>query len=214
MLPARRILSIGIEGLWTGVNFARLMHVVIRFYRMEQLIHVSETGVRHFFQDRLDAVVLKHLAAFDWIAAPLMSAGFNQSYARSEDFVREFALDDPRIAGLDYDPDAGPHGYGQGVIAFSGIAQVIDRSDAALGEVLEIHRPGSGIAKDAQSRFAALEAMYAANLASKAELMRHAHYSDAELHAIISPSIEDLHFISNAITQRRIVTVEKRVPTR
>jgi len=118
------------------------------------------------------------------------------------------------LRASDYDPDAGPHGYGQGVIAFSGIAQVIDRIDAALGEVLEIHRPGSGIAKDAQGRFAALEAMYAANLASKAELMRHAHYSDAELHAIISPSIEDLHFISNAITQGRIVTVEKRVPTR
>jgi hypothetical protein len=40
--------------------------------------------------------------------------------------------------------------------------------------------------------------------------MKDAGYSDAELNAIVSPSIEDLHFISNAMTQGRIVTVEKR----
>jgi hypothetical protein len=218
MTPARSILSIGIDGLWTAMDFARLMHIVVRFYRLEQLIVVSQAGGARFFEDRLDAVVLKHLAAFDWIAAPLMSAKFNQSYVRSEDLVRDFALDDPRIAGIDYDPHAGLHGDGHGnglgAIAFSGIGPVIDRIHAAITDVLEIHRPGSGIAKDAQGKFAALEAMYAANMRAKAELMRAMHYSDAELHAIVSPSIEDLHFISNAMTQGRIVTVEKRTLVR
>jgi hypothetical protein len=214
VVPVRGILTIGIESYWTAVSFARLMHIVIRFYRLEQLIHVSESGIRNFFQDRLDAVVLKHLAAFDWIAAPLMSDRFNQSYVHSEDLVREYALDDPRIARLAYDPDAGPHGDGQGVVAFSGMAPVIDRIHAAFAEVLEINRPSTGVAKDAQGRFAAIEAMYAANIAAKADLMHAAQYSDAELHAIVSPSIEDLHFISNAMTQKRIVTVEKRAPTR
>jgi hypothetical protein len=39
--------------------------------------------------------------------------------------------------------------------------------------------------------------------------MKDMGYSDAELHAIVSPSVEDLHFISNAMTQGKIVAVEK-----
>jgi len=212
--PARSILSIGIDGLWTAMDFARLMHIVVRFYRLEQLIAVSEIGAVRFLDDRLDAVVLKHLAAFDWIAAPLMSAKFNQSYAHSEDLVREYALDDPRVAGIHYDPQAGLQGDGNGAIAFSGIGRVIDVIHTTIAEVLAIHRPGSGIAKDAQGRFAALEAMYAANVRAKAELMQAMHYTDAELHAIVSPSIEDLHFLSNAMTQGRILTVEKQALVR
>jgi hypothetical protein len=44
---------------------------------------------------------------------------------------------------------------------------------------------------------------------NKANLMARGGYSDAELHAIVSPSLEDLHFISNAIALGKITTVEK-----
>jgi len=191
------------------MDFARLVHIVVRFYRLEQLIAAAGPGAGrgagHLFHDRLDAVVLKHLAAFDWIAAPLMSAKFNQSYARSEEFLRDFALDDPRIVRIDYDSQRG----GPGSLAFSGTAGPIDTIADAFGAVLDLHGGSSGVGKDAQGKLAALEAMYVANMKAKAELMRDMHYSDAELHAIVSPSVEDLHFISNAMTLGRIVTVEK-----
>ena len=167
MTPARSILSIGIDSLWTAMDFARLMHIVVRFYRLEQLIEVSERGAVHLLHDRLDAVVLKHLAAFDWIAAPLMSAKFNQSYARSEDFVRDFGLEDPRIVRIDHDARSGHPGR----VEFSGTAGVIDRIFAAFDEIVGIHRPGSAIANDAQGKYSALEAMYVANVRAKAELM-------------------------------------------
>ena len=56
--------------------------------------------------------------------------------------------------------------------------------------------------------------MYAASMKDKANLMARGGYSDAELHAIISPSLEDLHFISNAVALGKIVTVEKSAEAR
>jgi len=201
-----RIVTLGIDGLWMPMDFARLMHLVVRYYRLEQLIHLAMTGRRNFFDDRLNAVILKYLAAFDWIAAPLMSGKYNQSYAESEDFVRDFGMNDLRIHSIGY---ASP-----GHIAFLGIGAIMDGLYGVFETIRQIKEPSRFIEGDSPGKFADIEAMYGANLKLKANLMRDAGYSDAELHAIVSPSIEDLHFISNAMTQGRIVTVEKRAPAR
>lgn len=201
MTPETRILSIGIDGLWMPMDLARLMHLVVRFHRLEQIVWLAETGRLNLFDDRLDPVVLKHLAAFDWIAAPLMSGRFNDSFARSEAFVQELGLNDIRIETLRYPAP--------GQIAFAGAAPIVGRMHETLAEVVALHAEGSGLARDAQGRYAAIEALYARNFRAKAELMRHAGYSDAELNAIVSPSMEDLHFVANAVTQGRIIRVEK-----
>jgi len=206
MATTPRSITLSIDGLWTPMDLARLMHLVVRFYRLEQIAWLAATGQRNLFDGRLDAVVLKHLAAFDWIAAPLMSAQFNDSYDRSEDFVREFGLNDPRIESLSYIPP--------GHVAFRGAAPIMDRLHETFAAVVDLHGEKSAVARDAQGKFSALEVMYVKNVKAKAELMRHAGYSDAELNAIVSPSIEDLHFLSNAVTQGRIVAVEKRSPAR
>ena len=71
------------------------------------------------------------------------------------------------------------------------------------------HRVSPVSAGDSKGKSADIEVMYARNMKEKANLMKDMGYSDAELHAIVSPSIEDLHFISNAMTQGKIVAVEK-----
>ncbi|MFQ5566638.1 MAG: hypothetical protein ACE5EU_09775 [Paracoccaceae bacterium] len=194
MNAERKILSIGIDGMWMPMDFARLLHLVVRFYRLEQLIVLADSGGANFFADRLDAVTLKYLAAFDWIAAPLMSEKFNQSYDRSEDFVRDFGVSDLRVHKLSY---ASP-----GSLEFAGIGSIVDTIFEVFHDILRIRQSGSLGAGD-------IEVMYAGNMKAKANLMKDMGYSDAELHAIVSPSIEDLHFISNAVTQGKIVTVEK-----
>jgi hypothetical protein len=201
MTAARKILSIGIDGMWMPMDFARLMHLVVRFYRLEQLILLPKSGGRNFFDDRLDAVVLKYLAAFDWIAAPLMSEKYNDSYARSEDFVRDFGVTDLRVNAISY---ASP-----GRIEFVGIGPITDQIADTLENVLRLKQPGAANSDDSQGQMASIEVMYAGNMKQKAVLMKDMGYSDAEMHAIVSPSIEDLHFISNAMTQGKIVAVEK-----
>jgi hypothetical protein len=201
MTATRKILSIGIDGMWMPMDFARLMHLVVRFYRLEQLILLPEAGGPNFFDDRLDAVVLKYLAAFDWIAAPLMSEKYNDSYARSEDFVRDFGVTDLRVNAISY---ASP-----GRIEFVGIGPITDQIADTLENVLRLKQPGAANSDDSQGQMASIEVMYAGNMKQKAVLMKDMGYSDAEMHAIVSPSVEDLHFISNAMTQGKIVAVEK-----
>ena len=201
MSAERKILSIGIDGMWMPMDFARLLHLAVRFYRLEQLILLPKTGGPDFFKHRLDAVTLKYLAAFDWIAAPLMSEKFNESYARSEDFVRDFGVSDLRIHKIGY---ASP-----GSIEFAGIGSIIDTIFDAFHDVLLIKQSSPVSAGDSKGKSADIEVMYARNMKEKANLMKDMGYSDAELHAIVSPSIEDLHFISNAMTQGKIVAVEK-----
>ena len=201
MNSERKILSIGIDGMWMPMDFARLLHLVVRFYRLEQLIVLSNTGGANFFEDRLDAVTLKYLAAFDWIAAPLMSEKFNESYARSEDFVRDFGVSDLRVHKIGY---ASP-----GRIEFVGIGSIVDTIFGVFHNVLRIKQSSSAGAGDSQGKFGDIEVMYARNMKEKANLMKDMGYSDAELHAVVSPSVEDLHFISNAMTQGKIVAVEK-----
>ena len=213
MSSDQRIVTLGLDGLWMPMDLARLTHLVVRYYRLEQLVQMAEGGDT-FFEHRLDAVALKYLAAFDWIAAPLMSARFNQSYARSEDFVRRMGMHDLLIDSIRY--DAYGEGRADGVrtegghISFRGRGAIIDRLHSVCRAVFELHRQGSGVEDDSAGKYLALEIMYKKNMAAKAELMREAEYSDAELNAIVSPSIEDLHFLSNAMRQGRIVSVEKR----
>ncbi len=202
MNAERKILSIGIDGMWMPMDFARLLHLVVRFYRLEQLIVLSDSGGANFFADRLDAVTLKYLAAFDWIAAPLMSEKFNQSFARSEDFVREFGVSDLRVHKLSY---ASP-----GSIEFAGIGSIVDTIFGVLHNILRIKQSSQPGADDSRGKSGDIEVLYARRMKAKANLMKDMGYSDAELHAIVSPSIEDLHFISNAMTQGKIVAVEKK----
>ena len=199
-----KTLSIGIDGMWMPMDLARLLHLVVRFYRQEQLVYLTELGGRNFFDDRLDAVVLKYLAAFDWIAAPLMSEKYNDSYARSEEFVRNFGITDLRVNRIGYDTT----GASPGQIEFAGIGSIIDTIHGVFHNILQIKQSSLFIGDDSQGKFADIEVMYVANMKNKANLMKDMGYSDAELHAIISPSIEDLHFISNAVTQGKIVAVE------
>ena len=206
MNSGRKILSIGIDGMWMPMDFARLLHLVVRFYRLEQLIVLSNTGGANFLADRLDAVTLKYVAAFDWIAAPLMSEKFNESYARSEDFVRDFGVSDLRVHAISY---ASP-----GSIEFAGTGPIIDTIFDVFHNILEIKRSSADSAGNAQGKFGDIEVMYARNMKAKANLMKDMGYSDAEMHAIVSPSIEDLHFISNAMTQGNIVAVEKTLVER
>jgi hypothetical protein len=205
MSTGRKILSIGIDGMWMPMDFARLLHLVVRFYRLEQLIVLPDSGGANFFADRLDAVTLKYLAAFDWIAAPLMSEKFNQSYARSEEFVRDFGVSDLRIHSISY---ASP-----GSIEFAGIGSIADTIFEVFHNILRLKKSSPVSASDSHGQSGDIEVMYARNMKAKANLMKDMGYSDAELHAIVSPSIEDLHFISNAMTQGKIIAVEiKPVP--
>lgn len=201
MNAERKILSIGIDGMWMPMDFARLLHLVVRFYRLEQLIVLPNTGGANLFDDRLDAVVLKYLAAFDWIAAPLMSDKFNESYARSEDFVRDFGVSDLRVHKIGY---ASP-----GSIEFVGIGSIVDTIFDVFHNVLRLKQSSQPGADDSRGKSGDIEVMYARRMKAKANLMKDMGYSDAELHAIVSPSVEDLHFISNAMTQGKIVAVEK-----
>jgi hypothetical protein len=210
MTTDSKILSIGIDGMWTPMDFARLMHLVVRSYRLEQLVVVTRSGGPNFFDRRLDAVVLKYVAAFDWIAAPLMSEKYNDSYARSEDFVRDFGVADLRVRNISFDPT----GAAPGLIEFAGIGSIIDMIYDTFNEVLQLKKSSPVSASDAQGKFADIEVMYATNMKEKAILMGDMGYADAELHAIISPSIEDLHYISNAMTQGKIVAVEKSLVSR
>lgn len=199
-----KTLSIGIDGPWTPMELARLMHIVVRAYRLEQLVHLARSGGPDVFRDRLDPVMLKHLAAFDWIAAPLMSARFNESYVKSEDFIRDYGVADPRILRIAHDPGNGLPGG----IAFAGAGPVIDAIAGAFGDILGLWTSKPFTGDDSQGRNAAIEVVYARNMKDKATLMAASGYSDAELHAIVSPSLEDLHFISNAVALGKIVTVE------
>ncbi len=205
MNTGRKILSIGIDGMWMPMDFARLLHLVVRFYRLEQLIVLSNNGGANFFADRLDAVVLKYLAAFDWIAAPLMSEKFNESYARSEDFVRDFGVSDLRVHRISYDTT----GASPGCIEFAGIGSIVDTIFDVFHNVLRLKQSSQPGADDSRGKSGDIEVMYARRMKAKANLMKDMGYSDAELHAIVSPSVEDLHFISNAMTQGKILAVEK-----
>jgi len=205
MAANSKILSIGIDGMWMPMDVARLLHLVVRFYRLEQLIVLSDSGGANFFADRLDAVTLKYLAAFDWIAAPLMSQKFNESYARSEDFVRDFGVTDLRVSKLSYDAT----GASPGSVEFSGIGSIVDTIFEVFHNLLRLRQSSQTGADDSRGKSGDMEVIYVRRMKAKANLMKDMGYSDAELHAIVSPSIEDLHFISNAMTQGRIVAVEK-----
>ncbi|MHA1528777.1 MAG: hypothetical protein ACTSVG_07135 [Alphaproteobacteria bacterium] len=205
MAANSKILSIGIDGMWMPMEFARLLHLVVRFYRLEQLIVLSDSGGANFFADRLDAVTLKYLAAFDWIAAPLMSEKFNESYARSEEFVRDFGVSDLRVHKLSYDPT----GVSPGSVEFTGIVSIVDTIFDVFRNVLRLKQSSQPGADDSRGKSGEIEVIYARRMKTKANLMQDMGYSDAELHAIVSPSVEDLHFISNAMTQGKIVAVEK-----
>jgi hypothetical protein len=204
-----KTLSIGIDGMWTPMELARLLHIVVRSYRLEQLVHLARSGGPDVFRDRLNPVMLKHLAAFDWIAAPLMSARFNDSYVKSEDFIRDYGVSDLRILRIAHAPDDSQSGGLPGEIAFTGAGPVLDTIAVAFGGVLDLWKSRPFIGDDSQGKNSAIEVMYAANMRDKANLMARGGYSDAELHAIVSPSLEDLHFISNAIALGKIATVEK-----
>ena len=145
MSAKRKILSIGIDGMWMPMDFARLLHLAVRFYRLEQLIVLSNTGGANFLADRLDAVVLKYVAAFDWIAAPLMSEKFNESYARSEEFVRDFGVSDLRVHRLNY---ASP-----GSIEFAGNGPIIDTIFDVFRNVLQIKQSSPVSAGDSQPSY-------------------------------------------------------------
>ncbi len=196
------VLRLGIDGHWSAIQFARLMHLVVRFYRLEELVELRRSGGPDLFADRLDPIALKHLAAFDWVAASLMSARFNESYARSEDLVSELGLSDPHVAGIAY----GSPGH----LAFAGNPAVIKTMHAIFSEVVSTPEPDAGRGDDSQGRLTALEALYQRIIADKAGLMGETGYTEAELHAIVSPSLEDLQFLSNAAVQGRIVAVELR----
>jgi hypothetical protein len=204
-----KTLSIGIDGMWTPMELARLLHIVVRSYRLEQLVHLARSGGPDVFRDRLNPVMLKHLAAFDWIAAPLMSAKFNDSYVKSEDFIREYGISDLRILRITHAPDDNLSGDLPGEIVFNGAGPVIGAVAEACGGVLDLWKSRPFIGDDSQGKNAAIEVLYAGNMRNKANLMARGGYSDAELHAIVSPSLEDLHFISNAIALGKIATVEK-----
>ena len=204
MGPGGGILEIGIDGRWSAMDLARLMHIAVRFYRLEELIALARSGGPDLFADRLDPIALKHLAAFDWVAASLMSARFNESYVRSEEFVAELGLSDPMLAELAY----GSRAQGHGRVAFAGNPAVLAPMAETLAEVARLGSPEDTAAGDGRGRLNALEAMYHANLKAKADLMKAAGYTLTELHAIVSPSLEDLQFLSNAAVQGRIVSVE------
>ena len=199
-----KTLSIGIDGMWTPMELARLLHIFVRSYRLEQLVHLARSGGPDIFRDRLSPVILKHLAAFDWIAAPLMSAKFNDSYVKSEDFIRDYGVSDLHILRINHEPDTNLPGE----IALAGAGPVIAMIAKAIGEVLELWKSRPFIGDDSQGKNAAIEVMYARNMKDKANMMARSGYSDAELHAIVSPSLEDLHFISNAIALGKIASVE------
>ncbi len=204
MSESRKRLTLAIGGHWMPMDLARLCHLIVRFYRFEQLFYLASSGGPNLFGDRFSPVILKYLAAFDWLAAPLMSAQFNESYERSEEFVRAFGVTDLRIIRAAYDAETDEPGE----VVFSGIASIVDTINDALRHTLSLRGDGPFIGDDSQGRFTDIEAMYAANLRLKADRMRKMGYSDAELHAIISPSIEDLQFISNAMAQGKILGVE------
>jgi len=136
-----KFLTLSIDGLWAPMDFARLIHLVVRSYRLEQLAFSPQTGGPNFFDRRLDPVVLKYVAAFDWIAAPLMSGKYNDSYAKSEDFVRDFGVADLRIRKI---------GYGSpGCIEFAGIGTIIDKLFDAFHQVLLLKQSSPVSASDA-----------------------------------------------------------------
>jgi hypothetical protein len=201
-----RIVSIGLDGFWTPMDLARLLHIVVRYYRLEQLAWLAESGGRNFFDSRLDAVVLKYLVAFDFIAAPLMSGAYNDSFEQSEEFVQSFGLEDLRIHAIRYDPP--------GRIEFAGIGRIMRGLHKVFDDIRRMKAQSGFVEGDSPDKFADIDAMYGAILRAKAKQMREAGYSEAELAAIVSPSIEDLHFISNAMTQGRITAVEMRSPAR
>jgi hypothetical protein len=210
MAADTHVLSLGIDGMWTPMELARLLHIIVRSYRLEQFVHLARSGGPDIFRDRLNPVMLKHLAAFDWIAAPLMSARFNDSYARSEDFIRDYAVADLRILRIAHETDGGRPGE----VAFAGAGPVIGAIAKALHQVLDLWKSKLFVGNDSQGKNAAIEVMYSRNLAEKANLMVAGGYSDAEMHAIVSPSLEDLHFISIAISLGKIVAVEKSAAAR
>ena len=206
MSAAPRVLWLGIDGHWPAMHFARLMHLVVRFYRFEELVALKRSGGPDLFAGRLDPIALKHLAAFDWVAASLMSPRFNDSYARSEDFVADLGLSDPLIAGLAY---GGP-GQSGGHVAFAGAPPVIGAIHELLRDVMAQVERDLATGDDAQGRLAALEALYQRIIREKADMMGAMGYTLAELHAIVSPSLEDLQFLSNAAVQGRLLAVERR----
>jgi len=205
-MTAGGILWLGIDGHWSAMHLARLMHLVVRFWRFEELVQLKRSGGPDLFADRLDPIALKHLAAFDWVAASLMSARFNESYGRSEEFVSELGLSDPRLASLAY---GGP-GDAPGHVAFAGAAPVIGRIHALIAEVVTLAERDLATGDDAQGRLTALEALYQRILGERADMMGAMGYTQAELHALVAPSLEDLQFLSNAAVQGRLVAVERR----
>lgn len=205
-MTAGGILHLGIDGHWSAMQLARLMHLVVRFYRFEELVALKQSGGPDLFADRLDPIALKHLAAFDWVAASLMGPRFNESFARSEEFVAELGLSDPRIAGIAH----GTGGASGGHIAFAGAPPVIGALHAVLAEVLALAERDLATGDDAQGRLTSLEALYQRIVRERADMMAAAGYTLAELHALVAPSLEDLEFLSNAVVQGRIVAIERR----
>lgn len=203
---AAGVLRLGIDGHWPAMHVARLLHLVVRFYRFEELVELRRSGGPDLFADRLDPIALKHLAAFDWVAASLMSPRFNESYARSEEFVAEYGLSDPAIASIAYGAPGGSAGH----VAFAGAPPVLAAIHGVIREVLDLAERDLATGDDAQGRLTALEALYQRILSERADMMAAMGYTLAELHAIVAPSLEDLQFLSNAAVQGRLVGVERQ----
>ena len=146
----RQILTVSIDGMWMPMDLARLCHLVVRFYRFEQLFYLKRSGGPDVFGGRFSPVVLKYLAAFDWLAAPLMSTRFNESFVKSEDFIRDFGVTDLRVAKLSYDAAS----EGPGEIAFAGIGAIVGTIHDALETVLALRQSAPFIGDASQGRFA------------------------------------------------------------
>jgi hypothetical protein len=97
-------------------------------------------------------------------------------------------------------------------VAFAGAPPVIGRIHALADEVVRLAERDIATGDDARGRQTALEELYQRILREKGALIADTGYGPAELHAVVSPSLEDLQFLSNAVVQGRIIAVERRTP--
>lgn len=203
-----RTLELGLDGHWPALDFARLLHLLVRFHRFEEFLRVAREERPDLLSRPFDAITLKYLAAFDWIAPSLMSRAYSDSHARSEAFVAELGLADPVIAELAFAPGHERDSAIAGRIAIAGTPATIAVMRPLVMAALAPEDVTADPRRAAQGRFNAIEALYGANLRAKAALLGDAGYGEAELHAIVAPSLEDLQFLSNAAAQGRLVPLE------
>ena len=198
---ARSFLALGLDGVWPALDLARLLHLLVRAYRFEALLALAERERPELLARPFDAVTLKYLAAFDWIAAPLMSRAWNESFLRSEEFVAGLGFDDPVLVRATLAP--------AGELALAGEEVPLAAVAALLAPFLSfdadwVARPGGG----GQGRIGAVEALYDERLRALRPRLAGTGHDEGALHAIVAPALEDLQFVSNAVAQGRITRVE------